>query len=257
MTNRFATAALGLAALLALSATAEAATKLLVYTALEADQLKAYEAAFEAANPDVDLEWVRNSTGIITAKLLAEKDNPQADVVMGLAATSLMLLQKEGMLMPYAPARSRRYQAADARSGRSAELGRDGRLGVGALLQHGRSRSEEAAEADDLGRPDQARIHGPDRHAESGVVRHRLPDGLRLAADDGRGEGLGLHGQAAPEHRLLYAFRLEAVQAGGGRRVHDRPLVRVSRQHRRRTARRSTSCSPPKGSAGTWRRPAS
>ena len=54
MTNRFATAALGLAALLALSATAEAATKLLVYTALEADQLKAYEEAFEAANPDID-----------------------------------------------------------------------------------------------------------------------------------------------------------------------------------------------------------
>ena len=81
-----------------------AATELLVYTALEADQLKAYEAAFEAANPDVDVQWVRDSTGIITAKLLAEKGNPQADVVMGLAATSLMLLQKEGMLMPYAPA---------------------------------------------------------------------------------------------------------------------------------------------------------
>jgi len=46
MTYRFGTAALGLAALLALSATAGAATKLLVYTALEADQLKEYEAAF-------------------------------------------------------------------------------------------------------------------------------------------------------------------------------------------------------------------
>ena len=104
MTQKIGTAAIVLAATLALSASAEAATKLLVYTALEADQLKAYEAAFEAAHPDVDVEWVRDSTGIITAKLLAEKDNSQADVVMGLAATSLMLLQKEGMLMPYAPA---------------------------------------------------------------------------------------------------------------------------------------------------------
>jgi len=34
---------------------------------------------------------------------LAEKANPQADVVMGLAATSLMLLDKEGLLLPYAP----------------------------------------------------------------------------------------------------------------------------------------------------------
>jgi iron(III) transport system substrate-binding protein len=104
MTHRFGTAALGLATLLALSAPAGAATELLVYTALEADQIKAYEEAFEAANPDVSIRWVRDSTGIITAKLLAEKDNPQADVVMGLAATSLMLLQKQGMLMPYAPA---------------------------------------------------------------------------------------------------------------------------------------------------------
>ena len=78
-------------------ATAQAAD-LTVYTALEADQLKAYKAAFEEANPDVNILWVRDSTGIITAKLLAEKANPQADVVMGLAATSLMLLEKEGML---------------------------------------------------------------------------------------------------------------------------------------------------------------
>jgi len=34
---------------------------------------------------------------------LAEKANPQADVVMGLAATSLVLFETEGMLQPYAP----------------------------------------------------------------------------------------------------------------------------------------------------------
>ncbi|MGI9463721.1 MAG: putative 2-aminoethylphosphonate ABC transporter substrate-binding protein, partial [Aestuariivirgaceae bacterium] len=48
-------------------------------------------------------KWVRDSTGIVTAKLLAEKDNPQADVVWGLAATSLLLLKTEGMLEAYAP----------------------------------------------------------------------------------------------------------------------------------------------------------
>jgi iron(III) transport system substrate-binding protein len=53
--------------------------------------------------PGVEIRWVRDSTGIVTAKLLAEKDNPQADVVWGLAATSLMLLGKEGLLLPYAP----------------------------------------------------------------------------------------------------------------------------------------------------------
>lgn len=84
-------------------ATAQA-QELTVYTALEADQTKAYQAAFEQANPGIKIRWVRDSTGIVTAKLLAEKSNPQADVVFGLAATSLMLLDKEGMLMGYAPA---------------------------------------------------------------------------------------------------------------------------------------------------------
>ena len=84
-------------------ASAQGKTELLVYTALEADQIKAYQAGFEKANPNIALKFVRDSTGIVTAKLLAEKANPQADVVWGLAATSLMLLDKEGMLMPHAP----------------------------------------------------------------------------------------------------------------------------------------------------------
>jgi len=32
--------------------------------------------------PTIEIKWVRDSTGVITAKLLAEKANPQADVVM-------------------------------------------------------------------------------------------------------------------------------------------------------------------------------
>lgn len=85
------------------AAWAQGKTELLVYSALEADQVKAYKDAFEKDNPAIELKFVRDSTGIVTAKLLAEKANPQADVVWGLAATSLMLLDKEGMLMPYAP----------------------------------------------------------------------------------------------------------------------------------------------------------
>jgi iron(III) transport system substrate-binding protein len=78
-------------------------TELLVYTALETDQIKAYQDGFSKAYPNIDIKWVRDSTGIITAKLLAEKANPQADVVMGLAASSLVLFDVEGMLLPYAP----------------------------------------------------------------------------------------------------------------------------------------------------------
>ena len=78
-------------------------TSLTVYTALETDQLKAYQEGFNKVYPDIDIKWVRDSTGVITAKLLAEKANPQADVVMGVAASSLALLDRNGMLEPYRP----------------------------------------------------------------------------------------------------------------------------------------------------------
>lgn len=78
-------------------------TQLLVYTALETDQLKAYTEGFNKVHPDIEIKWVRDSTGVITAKLLAEKGNPQADAVMGVAASSLALLDRNGMLEPYRP----------------------------------------------------------------------------------------------------------------------------------------------------------
>ena len=79
------------------------AENLTVYTAVEAEDLKRYAAEFNKDHPDIKIRWVRDSTGIVTAKLLAEKNNPRADIIWGLAATSLMLLQSEGMLQPYAP----------------------------------------------------------------------------------------------------------------------------------------------------------
>ncbi|MZR21127.1 putative 2-aminoethylphosphonate ABC transporter substrate-binding protein [Sneathiella chungangensis] len=79
------------------------AAELTVYTAVEAEDLKRYAEEFNKSHPDIKINWVRDSTGIITAKLLAEKNNPQADVIWGLAATSLLLMKSEGMLEPYAP----------------------------------------------------------------------------------------------------------------------------------------------------------
>ncbi len=78
-------------------------TELLVYTALETDQLKAYTESFQKTNPNIDLKFVRDSTGVITAKVLAEKANPQADAILGVSATSLAIFESEGMLAPYAP----------------------------------------------------------------------------------------------------------------------------------------------------------
>lgn len=83
---------------------AVSATELTVYTAVESDDLQKYAERFNQAHPEINIRWVRDSTGVMTARLLAEKDNPRADVIWGLAATSLLMLDKEEMLEPYAPA---------------------------------------------------------------------------------------------------------------------------------------------------------
>lgn len=82
----------------------QADNELTVYTALEVEQLKTYKDAFEKLHPDIQVKWVRDSTGIVTAKLLAEKDRPQADVIWGLAGSSLAILKQQGMLEAYSPA---------------------------------------------------------------------------------------------------------------------------------------------------------
>ncbi len=98
-------AVLGLAMAFATALPAAAQkTELTIYTALENDQLAPFKQSIEAAVPDVSVVWVRDSTGVITARFLAEKDNPRADMVMGLAASSLLLFEKMNVLETYKPA---------------------------------------------------------------------------------------------------------------------------------------------------------
>lgn len=92
---------LGLSATTA--STAADRTKVTIYTALENDQLGPFKASIEKAVPDAEVVWVRDSTGVITARFLAEKDNPRADMVMGLAASSLLVFDKSGLLAEYKP----------------------------------------------------------------------------------------------------------------------------------------------------------
>jgi len=96
-------AVLGLAAICATVPALAEKTTLTVYTAWEIETLKPYAEGFAKVAPDIELKYVRDSTGVITAKALAEKANPQADVIAGLAASSLELLKQEGMLAPYSP----------------------------------------------------------------------------------------------------------------------------------------------------------
>jgi len=98
-------AGIGLAALAAGigMAAAQQRTKITAYTALENDQLPVFKSAIEAAVPEAEIVWVRDSTGVITARFLAEKDSPKADMVIGLVATSLLLFEKQDLLAAYKP----------------------------------------------------------------------------------------------------------------------------------------------------------
>ncbi|MCG8530724.1 MAG: extracellular solute-binding protein [Desulfovibrionales bacterium] len=77
-----------------------AQTTLTVYSTAESDLIPAYTQAIKKEFPDVELKWVRDSTGIMTARLLAEKDAPKADLIFGLAVTSMKQLQEANIIVP-------------------------------------------------------------------------------------------------------------------------------------------------------------
>jgi iron(III) transport system substrate-binding protein len=80
-----------------------ARTQLKVYSTLEPDNIAPYKQAFEAANPDIEIVWIRDSTGVVTAKIMAEGDNQHGDAIWGLAVTSAAKMKSLGLLVPYAP----------------------------------------------------------------------------------------------------------------------------------------------------------
>jgi len=84
------------------SSEADEKKTVVIYTAKENEEVAEFIPIAQAALPDYELEVLRLSTGDLTARLLAEKDNPQADVIWGTAVTSMMIFMNEGMLEPYA-----------------------------------------------------------------------------------------------------------------------------------------------------------
>ena len=79
------------------------AGELLVYSSTDADNLKYYMDNFQKDNPDIKVKVVRESTGTMAAKMMAEKDNPQADVLFEMAATVALNMEEAGMFHPYTP----------------------------------------------------------------------------------------------------------------------------------------------------------
>ena len=76
---------------------------LTVYTALEDDIIEEYLAPFREQYPNIELNVIRDSTGTIIAKIIAEKDHPVPDVVWGTSASVLLQLQKYDLIQGYTP----------------------------------------------------------------------------------------------------------------------------------------------------------
>jgi iron(III) transport system substrate-binding protein len=109
--------ALGLTLLLVvgLAVVGLGADTLTIYTAFDADQAQVYIEAFEASHPEIDVEWVRLSSGEVYTRLLAEASNPQASLWFGGSNTSHIAAAKAGLLAPYKESLAWQYIAPQFR----------------------------------------------------------------------------------------------------------------------------------------------
>lgn len=74
-----------------------------IYTTQESEDVEELVKDFQAKYPDIKLNIIKAATGEITAKLLLETGNPQADVVWNVATSSLLILDELDGLAPYKP----------------------------------------------------------------------------------------------------------------------------------------------------------
>lgn len=97
-----------------LLSTAAFAESLVLYTSQPNEDAQATVDAFKAANPGVEVEWVREGTTKIMAKLMAEIEagNPVADVLLIADTVTMQRLKEAGQLLAYKSPEAANYDAA-------------------------------------------------------------------------------------------------------------------------------------------------
>ncbi len=90
-------------ALFCFAVSATAKDTVVIYTALENDEIVKYLALAKEELPELDIKAIRLSTGELGARMLAEKNNPQVDAIWGWAVTNMAGFVGKGMLEPYKP----------------------------------------------------------------------------------------------------------------------------------------------------------
>ncbi|MBB4002436.1 MAG: ABC transporter substrate-binding protein [Aurantimonas endophytica] len=86
---------------------------LVLYTSQPNEDAQATVDAFEAKYPDVDVQWVRDGTTKVMAKLQAEfaAGAPQPDLLLIADSVTMEGLKRDDRLMPYAEADTTGYEA--------------------------------------------------------------------------------------------------------------------------------------------------
>ncbi len=97
-----------------LLSTAAYAENLVLYTSQPNEDAQATVDAFKAANPGVEVAWVREGTTKIMAKLMAEIEagNPVADVLLIADTVTMQRLKESGHLLPHKSPEAAGYDAA-------------------------------------------------------------------------------------------------------------------------------------------------
>lgn len=76
---------------------------LIVYSPHGQDLLTKFEDRFEAANPNVDVQWLDMGSQEVLDRLRSEKANPQADVWFGGPSSIFLAAAAEDLLAPFTP----------------------------------------------------------------------------------------------------------------------------------------------------------
>jgi len=79
------------------------AGRITIYTAFPPGEAALYLRDFQLVFPDIQVNLVQGPIDELTARLLAEQAEPQADVIWGIGLTNLLLLEWSDLLKPYAP----------------------------------------------------------------------------------------------------------------------------------------------------------
>lgn len=90
------------------------AADLVLYTSQPNEDAQATVDGFKAANPGVEVEWVRDGTTKIMAKLMAEIEagNPVADVLLIADTVTLERMKQAGQLLAYKSPEASNFDAA-------------------------------------------------------------------------------------------------------------------------------------------------